>query len=64
MSEARRPFLMIFLARAFRRTLDDQNTTQFCAGVGAGFKPPRWLLPGDSVTIWVEGVGTLENPIQ
>ena len=33
------------------------------AGVGAGFDPPRWLVPGDRVRISVEGLGVLENPV-
>jgi 2-keto-4-pentenoate hydratase/2-oxohepta-3-ene-1,7-dioic acid hydratase in catechol pathway len=31
-------------------------------GVGMGRKPPRWLRPGDSVTVTVEGLGSLTNP--
>jgi 2-keto-4-pentenoate hydratase/2-oxohepta-3-ene-1,7-dioic acid hydratase in catechol pathway len=33
------------------------------AGVGAASDPPRWLTAGDTVTVEVEGVGTLTNPI-
>jgi acylpyruvate hydrolase len=32
-------------------------------GVGAGMKPPRFLAPGDTVRIEVEGLGALEHPI-
>ena len=32
-------------------------------GVGAGLKPPRFLQPGDTVTIEVEGIGSLTNPV-
>lgn len=32
-------------------------------GVGAAQSPPRFLQDGDSVTIEIEGVGTLENPV-
>ena len=32
-------------------------------GVGATRKPPIFLKPGDVLTSWVEGVGTLVNPI-
>lgn len=32
-------------------------------GVGMGFTPPRWLRAGDEVTIEIEGIGTLTNPI-
>jgi 2-keto-4-pentenoate hydratase/2-oxohepta-3-ene-1,7-dioic acid hydratase in catechol pathway len=33
------------------------------AGVGASTEPPRWLVAGDSVTVEVEGVGILTNPV-
>ncbi|NMM43696.1 fumarylacetoacetate hydrolase family protein [Rhodospirillaceae bacterium KN72] len=33
------------------------------AGVGIGFKPPRYLMPGDTVRVEISGIGTLENPI-
>ena len=31
-------------------------------GVGMAQKPPRWLKPGDSVTIEIEKIGSLTNP--
>jgi 2-keto-4-pentenoate hydratase/2-oxohepta-3-ene-1,7-dioic acid hydratase in catechol pathway len=34
------------------------------AGVGNGFKPPRFLQPGDLMEITVDGLGTLRNSIQ
>ena len=33
------------------------------AGVGAGFKPPRFLAAGDRVSIAIEGIGRLSNPV-
>lgn len=30
-------------------------------GVGIGFNPPRFLKPGDSVTIEISGLGSLTN---
>jgi 2-keto-4-pentenoate hydratase/2-oxohepta-3-ene-1,7-dioic acid hydratase in catechol pathway len=33
------------------------------SGVGMGSDPPRWLTPGDSVSIAIEGIGTLTNPV-
>ncbi|MBY0095296.1 fumarylacetoacetate hydrolase family protein [Mesobacillus maritimus] len=33
------------------------------AGVGSGYKPPRFLQAGDKVEITIEGIGTLENTI-
>jgi 2-keto-4-pentenoate hydratase/2-oxohepta-3-ene-1,7-dioic acid hydratase in catechol pathway len=32
-------------------------------GVGDSRKPPRYLEEGDVVEVWVEGVGTLRNPV-
>lgn len=34
------------------------------AGVGNGFKPPRFLQAGDLMEITIEGMGTLRNSIQ
>jgi 2-keto-4-pentenoate hydratase/2-oxohepta-3-ene-1,7-dioic acid hydratase in catechol pathway len=33
------------------------------AGVGIGFDPPRYLMPGDVVKISVSGIGELTNPV-
>jgi 2-keto-4-pentenoate hydratase/2-oxohepta-3-ene-1,7-dioic acid hydratase in catechol pathway len=33
------------------------------SGVGMGSDPPRWLKPGDSVSVTIEGIGTLTNPV-
>ena len=32
-------------------------------GVGMAAVPPRWLKPGDTVTIEIEGIGQLTNPV-
>ncbi len=32
-------------------------------GVGMAAKPPRWLAPGDQVTIAIERIGELSNPV-
>jgi 2-keto-4-pentenoate hydratase/2-oxohepta-3-ene-1,7-dioic acid hydratase in catechol pathway len=32
-------------------------------GVGMAQKPPRWLKPGDQVTIEIEKIGALTNPV-
>ena len=32
-------------------------------GVGMAANPPRWLKPGDRVSITIEGIGTLSNPV-
>ncbi len=31
------------------------------SGVAAAMTPPRWLVPGDTVSISISGIGTLEN---
>ena len=33
------------------------------AGVGMGFEPPRFLVPGDVVECIIEGIGTLRNTV-
>jgi 2-keto-4-pentenoate hydratase/2-oxohepta-3-ene-1,7-dioic acid hydratase in catechol pathway len=33
-------------------------------GVGMARKPPLWLKPGDEVTIEIEGIGRLTNPVE
>ena len=32
-------------------------------GVGMASKPPRWLKPGDEVSIEINGIGRLTNPV-
>jgi 2-keto-4-pentenoate hydratase/2-oxohepta-3-ene-1,7-dioic acid hydratase in catechol pathway len=32
-------------------------------GVGMAMKPPRWLASGDTVTVEIEGIGALTNPV-
>jgi 2-keto-4-pentenoate hydratase/2-oxohepta-3-ene-1,7-dioic acid hydratase in catechol pathway len=32
-------------------------------GVGMAATPPRWLKPGDIVTIEIEKIGSLTNPV-
>ena len=34
------------------------------AGVGMAAVPPRWLSPGDTVTVEIEGIGRLTNPVE
>ena len=33
-------------------------------GVGAGFKPPRWLKAGDVVRVEIQGLGHIENRVE
>ncbi len=32
-------------------------------GIGMAQKPPRWLCPGDEVSVVIDGIGTLTNPV-
>jgi len=32
-------------------------------GVGMAADPPRWLVPGDEVTVEIDGIGALTNPV-
>lgn len=34
------------------------------AGVGIGFDPPKYLKPGDRMRIEIDGIGSLENPVE
>jgi len=34
------------------------------AGVGIGFKPPKFLKKGDVVAMEVDGIGRLTNPVK
>lgn len=33
-------------------------------GIGMAQLPPRWLQPGDTVTVEIDGIGALTNPVQ
>jgi 2-keto-4-pentenoate hydratase/2-oxohepta-3-ene-1,7-dioic acid hydratase in catechol pathway len=41
----------------------DVVSTGTPSGVGMGRTPQRWLKPGESVTVTVEGLGSLSNPV-
>ena len=32
-------------------------------GVGMARQPPVWLQPGDTISIEIEGIGALSNPV-
>lgn len=32
-------------------------------GVGAGFNPPKWLVPGTKIEVSISGIGTLKNEV-
>ena len=57
------PVLIEYLSSIAPLLPGDIVSTGTPSGVGMGRKPPRWLKPGDSVTVTVEGLGSLTNPV-
>ena len=57
------PKLIAYLSGVFTLEPGDIISTGTPAGVGFARKPPRWLRPGDEVSVTVAGVGTLVNPV-
>ncbi len=57
------PTLIETMSKAMTLEPGDLIATGTCAGVGIGFKPPKFLKAGDRVAITIEPIGTLENPV-
>ena len=57
------PTLIETLSRTMTLEPGDLIATGTCAGVGIGFKPPRFLKKGDLVAVTIEPIGTLSNPV-
>jgi 2-keto-4-pentenoate hydratase/2-oxohepta-3-ene-1,7-dioic acid hydratase in catechol pathway len=57
------PTLIATLSRGITLRAGDIIATGTPSGVGIGFKPPRWLVPGDHVRIAITGMGVLENRV-
>ncbi len=57
------PQLIEHLSSVFTLEPGDVISTGTPPGVGFSFNPPRWLKAGDSVTVKVEGLGELTNPV-
>jgi len=57
------PRLIAHLSSVFTLEPGDIIATGTPAGVGFARKPPRWLAPGDEVTVRIEGIGDLVNPV-
>jgi 2-keto-4-pentenoate hydratase/2-oxohepta-3-ene-1,7-dioic acid hydratase in catechol pathway len=55
------PTLIETCSRGITLYPGDVIATGTCAGVGMGFKPPKWLGPGDAFRIEVDGLGAIEN---
>ncbi len=57
------PAVIAAISEAVLLEPGDVIATGTPAGVGIGFSPPKYLQPGDVVTITIDGVGTLSNPV-
>lgn len=55
--------LVAHLSTAFTLEPGDIISTGTPAGVGMAMKPPRWLRAGDVVSVEIEGIGVLSNPV-
>jgi 2-keto-4-pentenoate hydratase/2-oxohepta-3-ene-1,7-dioic acid hydratase in catechol pathway len=56
--------LIAFISQAITLEPGDVIATGTPPGVGLGFEPPRYLVPGDVVDVTIEPIGTLHSPIQ
>ena len=52
-----------FVSQAITLEPGDLIITGTPAGVGAFRDPPVWLQPGDEITIEIDGVGSITNPV-
>lgn len=58
------PTIIATIAAGVTLLPGDVIATGTPAGVGIGFDPPKYLAPGDIVSVEVEGIGVLENTCQ
>ena len=58
------PTIIAALSNGITLMAGDVIATGTPAGVGIGFKPPKYLLTGDRVKMQIDGIGTLENPVE
>jgi 2-keto-4-pentenoate hydratase/2-oxohepta-3-ene-1,7-dioic acid hydratase in catechol pathway len=57
------PALIEYLSSITPLLPGDIVSTGTPSGVGLGRTPKRWLKPGETVTVTVEGLGSLTNPV-
>ena len=55
--------IIAFISEAITLEPGDIISTGTPSGVGLGFKPPKYLSPGDTVSIEIAGIGVLTNPV-
>jgi 2-keto-4-pentenoate hydratase/2-oxohepta-3-ene-1,7-dioic acid hydratase in catechol pathway len=51
------PFLVSYISRFMTLLPDDVISTGTPPGVGLGQKPPRYIKPGDVITLGIDGLG-------
>jgi 2-keto-4-pentenoate hydratase/2-oxohepta-3-ene-1,7-dioic acid hydratase in catechol pathway len=57
------PELIAYISSVVTLEPGDVVSTGTPSGVGFARKPPRWLTAGDEVTVKVQGIGELRNPV-
>jgi 2-keto-4-pentenoate hydratase/2-oxohepta-3-ene-1,7-dioic acid hydratase in catechol pathway len=55
--------LVVFLSEVMTLDPGDLIATGTPPGVGSARTPPRWLQDGDEVTIEIERLGSIVNPV-
>ena len=55
--------VVAFISQAITLEPGDLIITGTPAGVGAFRTPPVWLQPGDEITIEIDGIGSITNPV-
>ena len=58
------PRLIAYLSSVMTLEPGDVIATGTPAGVGFTRRPPRFLRPGETVRVEIEGIGVLENPVK
>lgn len=58
------PQLLAAISEVMTLAPGDIVSTGTPPGVGAARKPPRWLKPGETVNMEIEGLGVLSNPVR
>jgi 2-keto-4-pentenoate hydratase/2-oxohepta-3-ene-1,7-dioic acid hydratase in catechol pathway len=55
--------IISFVSQAITLEPGDLIITGTPAGVGAFRDPPIWLEPGDEITVEIDGLGSISNPV-
>jgi 2-keto-4-pentenoate hydratase/2-oxohepta-3-ene-1,7-dioic acid hydratase in catechol pathway len=58
------PFLVSYLSHQFTLLPGTVIVTGTPEGVGCARKPPVFLRPGDTISVEIDGIGVLTNPVQ